>query len=861
MKGILAVVVFLYSLCMLGQTAEKYLLFDQTPLPEAFQKLETTFDVRLAYNPLHLPHRKLTLSGYFNWDSLKIHLEQDLGISISLAGGNYYVVKTQKRDICVKVLASESERPVFKAHIRPTLESSVGFTNSEGIFEGNFSLTDTLEISHMGYTPLKVAVTDLITDTPCSTIPLETQIFQLDGIVLKKQLAKGIRMTPGQGTHMDVGSLEALSGLAEPDVLAYAQVLPGVESPSESATDLFVRGGSPDQNLILWDGIKMYNSSHFFGMISAFNPYIVTSSTLQKNGAAPKYGDRVSAVIDVRSDTIIPKKISGGLGLNTIHADAYIKLPLAENWGLLLSGRRSYTDIYKSDRFKAMSEKVFQNTRIGNNKQNFDPSFSSRNEDFYFFDSNFKLIGKIGEKNQLNLSGIWAKNKLDYSFEYTEPPIKSADMVQSENFGANAQLKTQWSPSLRGLSSFYRTTYYLDYATQDENSSNQVIQTTLRKNRVDELGGGFALNKKFRKNRALESGLQWVYNQVNYYWEERDFGTNDVEESNTSLSLYQQLNLNDLKGWHLDIGYRFAWHSSVSHFTLEPRLNLNKQLGKNLVFKLAGEFKKQTVRQVIEFTSGSHYLQNQIWVLSDEGEVPLLKSRQLSLGLNYTPNTWNLDLDLYGKRITGLTSYTRGINNPDGLFSYGESDVWGVDVIAKKSWGNFFSLMTYSLTYATSLFNGLNGSQRFDSSNSIPHSFHWSNSLSLKPFEFSLGWQIRSGTPYTELQQVNFSIPENNSGVVTEYIYGPINAKRLPVYHRLDLSARYHFKLSERKGWGNYTLGLALQNLYDRVNILNRTYEVIPTTIDGYQITEGYYNQLDELSIGFNPSLVFRWEF
>ena len=187
---------------------------------------------------------------------------------------------------------------------------------------------------------------------------------QLDEILISEYLTTGIREGQDKSITVSPKELGILPGLTEPDVLQSIQLLPGVQSPTETASGLYVRGGTPDQNLILWDGIKMYNSGHFFGTISAFNPYITDEIKLFKSGTKARYGNRVSSVIDISSDNKIPESIKGGFGFNMTHIDAYFKAPISKKVAILVSGRRSFTEIFNTATFKNLAKRVFQNTKI-----------------------------------------------------------------------------------------------------------------------------------------------------------------------------------------------------------------------------------------------------------------------------------------------------------------------------------------------------------------------------------------------------------------------------------------------------------------------------------------------------------------
>ncbi|NND51247.1 MAG: Plug domain-containing protein, partial [Flavobacteriaceae bacterium] len=148
----------------------------------------------------------------------------------------------------------------------------------------------------------------------------------LDEVVVVNYLTKGISLKNDGIIRLQPKQFGILPGLIEPDVLQTIQSLPGIMSVDERVSNLNVRGGTHDQNLILWDGIKMYQSGHFFGLISAFNPYLTEDVIVSKNGASAMYGDGVSSIIDMRSSNELQAKFSGGAGLNLISADAYTKV-------------------------------------------------------------------------------------------------------------------------------------------------------------------------------------------------------------------------------------------------------------------------------------------------------------------------------------------------------------------------------------------------------------------------------------------------------------------------------------------------------------------------------------------------------
>ena len=163
------------------------------------------------------------------------------------------------------------------------------------------------------------------------TNPFSNFITQkLEEVVITNFLTKGISKRSDGKININTEDFGILPGLLEPDILQSIQALPGVMSVDERISNINVRGGTHDQNLILWDGIKMYQSGHFFGLVSAFNPYLTKEVNVSKNGTSVKFGDGVSSVIDMQLSNNLDQEFKAGAGFNLINADGFAKAPLDE---------------------------------------------------------------------------------------------------------------------------------------------------------------------------------------------------------------------------------------------------------------------------------------------------------------------------------------------------------------------------------------------------------------------------------------------------------------------------------------------------------------------------------------------------
>jgi hypothetical protein len=841
--------IFIFILFSLGLNAQQHLNYSNADLSTVLKDLESSYDIRFSYNSKIFKAKKIDLN--LKAASLEVvlsELEKNLKATFEKVDERYYILKF-KTDVtvCGYLIDSYDETPIVGANILIKGRKKGTTTNKSGFFklEQNHP-SDTLSVSFLGYKTLHIPVAE--TEESCGSYQLVQENFLLNEVVVQEYLTAGITRLKEGAIQIRPNTSAILSGMAEPDVLQSIQVLPGIESPSETASGLHIRGGSPDQNLVLWDGIKMYNSDHFFGMISTFNPYITDNIKVYRNGAKAKYGDRVSGVVDITTSNKIPEKTEGGLGLNLLHADAFLKIPMSKKVGMLFSVRRSFTDIIKTPTFNNFSSKVFQNTAIVDNQDFFEPEFSDIKEDFFFTDVNLKLIANLSSKQVLTWSNLFTRNKLDYEFEDIDFDIFSKDKLAVKNLGGNIKLRSLWSDAFNTEVKLYYSEYDLQYSqSSDEGDGVE------KENNISEFGAFVHTQWKLNDNLSLSNGYQFFSNQVSYLLQDSGFVESSNENSPTH-SVYSQLNYSKENSWYFDLGIRASNYIASQRLFFEPRLYAEYAATDHLRLKVSAEIKNQAVSQIIEFATIDFGLENQVWALSSEEGLPILQSNQLSAGFLFSKSGWNIDVEAYYKDIKGLTSLTKGFESTASNFSEGNSLTKGIDILAKKKIGNYSTWIGYTHSSTNFTFDDLNQGRSFRGNNDIAHSLSWSHFYQWKKLQFSLGWKYRTGIPYT--QALGTSVEDG-----VEFIdFDAINGETLPDYHRMDFSLVYDFKLSKGQSAIDAKLGLSLLNVYGRQNLLNRNSDLFLVTDDnGQENIE--LREISRFSLGTTPNFVFRLNF
>nr|WP_299032771.1 TonB-dependent receptor [uncultured Tenacibaculum sp.] len=685
----------------------------------------------------------------------------------------------------------------------------------------------------------------------------------LNEILVTNYITSGINKKKSGAISILPKQLGVLPGLTEPDVLESLKIIPGVQSPDETAAGIYIRGGTPNQNLVLWDGIKTYYLGHFFGMISAFNPYTTKEVVLSKSGTNARYGNRVSGVIDIKTSDEIPDKITGSFGLNMTHADAFIDIPLSKQTALSFSARSSYSNILKTFTFNKLSTRVFQT--YNNNQENniIDKNIKfSRDNQFNFSDYTAKFITNPSEKESLTFSFLHTKNKMYNDFTVPDYKDKYNDQINIKNTGMSLNWKKETNETVTHNLKGYFSTFTLDYSANYSYFENYLEEFSSKKNILNDVGLSYNLNYSLNTKTDILLGYDYTYTDAEYdlKYSYSLQGVNqfnsqqDEQSSNDTHSIFGEY-LYDSYYWNINTGVRFNYFSKINKFVLEPRLYLEKKLSPAFSFKTSFEQKHQTLSQIIEFQTSSlgFDLENQIWAQVNNDDIPLQKSLQVSTGIIFNKDNWKIDIEPYYKKVTGMTSLTSGYNDQTNDFSDGIGKIYGIDILINKKINNYRTWVNYSYTKNRFKFLDLEN-KYFPANHDITNYFSWSHAYTLNAYEFSLGWIYRTGNPYTALR--DFYVTDNGFPVV-DIDTDNINALRLPNYHRLDASMTYTFNFSEK--WKG-KLGVSVLNIYNQKNILSRTYNAIPT-INSDNELEYQLEQVDKVSLGITPNLVFRVSF
>jgi hypothetical protein len=422
--------------------------------------------------------------------------------------------------------------------------------------------------------------------------------------------------------------------------------------------------------------------------------------------------------------------------------------------------------------------------------------------------------------------------------------------LQFFNNGLSGNWQHIWNENLSQETQAYYSVFDFKYNSKEE-QNNSETQTFDKTNNIKEFQLQSTFNLKYNTKTHYNFGYEFTRNSIAFNLKGVDvddtfeFGENN---NNTTHTLFGEYIYRNSSKTSLNLGLRGNYYSLFQSVFISPRIYFQTQIIPNVWGKASGEIKQQNVSQFIELETDEFGLENQVWALANNDDIPILKSNQFSIGLLYKKKGWIVDIDAYRKEINGLTSLSRGfLVQDDDEFSEGKSTSYGLDILFKKRWKHYSAWASYSFGKTTFIFDELNNGQAFDGNYDIRHQVQLTNNLLLGNFNMSLGWNIRTGIPYTKPIGIN-----QQEDIIN---YEPINAERLPIYHRLDFSTTYKFKFASKIGL-NGLIGFSLLNVYNRTNTLQRSARIRYNDDDTSSLLK-----TSTASLGITPNIVFRIQF
>lgn len=788
------------------------------------------------------PSNSLTLQEKLNYITEKTKLKFEF-----ISKKYISVINNQKLDkpLCGFLLDEETKEPIIGAFLQITATNSTAITNDLGYFELNVKSANDIEISHLNYKTKLVQSTFLYVEN-CPKIYLKSIINDLEPVVTTVYLTKGITKRKDGTFEIKPKKIGQLPGLTEPDVFQTMQQIPGINATDENISNTSVRGGTHDQNLFLWNGIRLYQTGHFFGLISSLNPNLAHKINIAKNGTSAFYGDGVSSSVLISTHTDSIENTRGAIGLNLINADFYTKVKTSKKSNIEISGRRSYTDLVTSPTYTNYFNKIFQNTIVTNYFDNQNIKYNS-DEDFYFYDFTAQYHQKIKRKTDLFIDILSISNVLDVLQTKTENGITTSkySCLEQQTYGANASLKTDWNAKNSSEISIYASYYNINSenesieSNQIFNQENTILDTGIKLQNSHVLSDKFTFLNGYQFN---EIGVRNV-DIVNTPIFSRKI--KEVLKNHALIAELKYRSSNDK--FNGRIGFRQNYIQEFSTFIFEPRVQLNYKFTPYFQLEIMGESKHQTTSQIVDLQQDFLGIEKRRWTLSNNKDIPIMKSKQTSLGFSFNKNNWLLTLENFYKKVDGITSMSQGFQNQyEFVKTNGNYTVYGTEFLIQKQFRPITAWISYTFQENNYDFKTLN-TTAFPNNFEIKHTIKSAIISDFKNIKLAIGAQWFTGKPTT--------LPISTTPIYTDpetptVGYQSPNSSNLEDYFQVNFSGAYAFNIGTKS---KLNFGFSVQNLLNNKTSINQHYRVNNNT----NIVE----QVNTFSLERTPNAFLRFTF
>lgn len=741
----------------------------------------------------------------------------------------------QKRTISGYVMDAASKETLIGATVFDKNSGKGCATNSYGFYTLTLDQGQVeLQVSYVGYTQQNKTID--LKENLSMNFMLETNTT-LDEVVVEATRstvsARNPQMSVVELPVQQIKSIPTLFG--EADVLKAIQLLPGVQNGSEGSAGMYVRGGGPDENLLLLDGVPVYNVNHALGFFSVFNPDALKNVTLYKGSFPAHFGGRLSSVVDIRMKEGDMQKYHGNVSVGLISSKLNFEGPIVKDkLSFNLSFRRTYGDLLIKPTLWLASLK---NPEVGKLKAG-----------YYFYDLNAKLNWKISDKDRLFLSYYMGDDGIYFGVKYKDYSISDV------NYTGYMGLNWKWGNKVAALRwnhvissqlfmdasvnyTQYRHNLGMEMTTENTYiPTNQSIKDEFNmayKSGINDLSAKLDFDYTPLPNHEIRFGGSYTYHMFrpevqsakmisgNEVEIDTVTGSSNVYAHETALYIEDNMTFGDIFRLNAGVHYSTFTVEGKTYHSVQPRLSTSVMLASNLSLKAGYAYMTQYVHLL---SNSSLSLPTDLWVPVTAKILPM-NAHQWSLGAFYElPRLFDISVEGYYKIMDNLLEYK------DGASFFGSSETWenkvclgkgwayGIELLVQRSFGKTTGWVGYTWAHSKRQFDRegmeINGGKvfpakydrRHDISITVQHKFS-------ERFDISGTWVFSSGNCGTLGTQIYEGLP-NEWGYIPTINALERNNFRLGNYHRLDLSVNFH----KQKKHGIRTWNISVYNVYNHKN-------------------------------------------
>ena len=697
-----------------------------------------------------------------------------------------------------------------------------------------------ISFSFIGYETQTINLT--ISEDTVLDVLLNEKTAQLEDVVVtaekKDRNVESVEMSMEKLPVKMVKMLPSFMG--EVDVLKTITLLPGIQNGGEGSSGLYVRGGGPDENLLILDEAPVYNASHLMGFFSVFNSDAIKDIQVYKGGIPAEYGGKASSVIDITMKDGNSKEFSGEAGIGNISSRLTLEGPIIKDkWSFILSGRRTYADVVGRligiEELKG-NKLYFYDLNLKTNIQ-----FSHKDRLFisaYTGDDNFKL----GESIFMRWGNITGTAR--WNHVYGGKLFSNTSVIYSKydyNLGVpgNSADQFDWNSQVNDFNFKEDFSWFLNADNQIKFGVN-LIKHHFEPGNIDANDGSFFHPLKLTNYNAIDGSV--------YASNEQKFGSYLTLKYGLRLSVFQQIGQGKVREYMNpespnsdevidEKSYKKGEIIGKPYINFEPRLSMKLSVDETSSVKVSYNRMAQNLHLISNTNSPTPL---DIWLPTSKYIKPLI-SNQVAAGYfrNFKQNTVETSVEVYYKDMQNVLDYKDGAElflNEDleTELLNGSGYSYGLEFLAKKQEGRITGWLSYTLSKSMRKIPGINNGEAYPSTYDRTHDLSLVMNYEINErLSLSANWVFSTGNPVT------YPVSKYDVQGNTLFYYSKRNGNRIPDYHRLDLSANFNSKKNEHRKVKR-TWNVSLYNVYARRNaysIYFRQNEDNPSVIEATRLS------------------------
>ncbi|WP_428230082.1 TonB-dependent receptor [Flavobacterium sp.] len=747
---------------------------------------------------------------------------------------SFSAVFAQSKGIITGNIKSSENENLLGVSVSLEVNNQHYYTISDTL--GNFSANIPsgqikITFNQLGYLKKSIDL-DFVKDTLISIV-LEKDVSLLKEVVITNDKKSGITNLSGGKLSFNLKELSSVpTVLGTTDIIKLLQLTPGVQNSGDANGYLYVRGGDPGHNAMLYDGTPIYGMSHLLGVFPFYNTDHIKEVEFDKSSSNAKYGGRLSSTTLLIPNTKIPSElgIQGNVGI--LASQLTFTVPLNNKTGFYISGRKTYIDEIVAPLLRSSSK--------NNDVQDMKYGFS---------DGNLTFISQISKNNLLSVDAFISGDKL----KIKDNNLALKTDLKWSNFTISPTLITTVSPKLSMSNAIYFSKY-----SNELNMEQATIEFGVSSYVKD-----FGFNNAFRyqiKNIAVESGLQYVHHNL----QPQKVNIENLTDNNASqnniinadeVAVFATIKPKITDRLNVELGLRINYYTSGSndsYLHFQPRVLFNYIT--NEKYSFYGSYNRQ-YQYLSLITTSSVGIPTDFWIASSDGIKPQ-SSDEFSIGSNQNISK-NISSSLGGfyRSMKNLLEYPYGITQFNEITTLkndllvGKGKAYGLEMMLRKKNGKFSGWLSYTLSWSDRNFDELNNGKTYFAKYDRRHNLSLVGMYDLNPkWNFGVTQIFSSGNRFTMPTSWYFI----NNNPVKEY--SEYNNAQMPNYIRTDLSVNYFFvKTNKKESALNFSI-------YNTFNIDNPIYVVLDVEVNNDKNTV-IVKQEKKVLYRILPSISWRFKF